>query len=79
MIEIIPQNHFEVNTYVLYDQTKECVLVDVCSQTERERATIVDFINHFDMSPEHIRKTVEHLAWKRQMQKVIDEMCKDKD
>ena len=45
MIEIIPQNHFEVNTYVLYDQTKECVLVDVCSQTERERATIVDFIN----------------------------------
>ena len=41
--------------------------------------SIVDFINHFDMSPEHIRKTVEHLAWKRQMQKVIDELCKDTD
>lgn len=44
MIKTIPQNHFEVNTYILYDETKECALVDVCSQTEAERKEITDFI-----------------------------------
>ena len=33
---------------------------------------IIDFIDHFMMKPEEIRKTVEHLTWKIQMQKVID-------
>ena len=61
MIEIIPQNHFEVNTYVLYDQTKECVLVDVCSQTEREKATIVDFINRNGLKVKHILLTHPHI------------------
>ncbi len=33
---------------------------------------IVDFMEHFTMKPEEIRKTVEHLTWKIQMQKVIE-------
>ena len=33
---------------------------------------IEDFVVRFAMKPEDIRKTVEHLAWKIQMQKVID-------
>ena len=33
---------------------------------------IVDFVNHFTMRPEEVRKTVEHLTWKIQMQKVVD-------
>ena len=33
---------------------------------------IVDFVDSFTMKPEDIRKTVEHLAWKIQMQRVID-------
>ena len=41
--------------------------------------SIIEFMDHFDMNPEDIRKTVEHLTWKRQMQKVIDELCKDTD
>lgn len=32
---------------------------------------IVDFMDHFSMKPEEVRKTVEHLTWKIQMQKVI--------
>lgn len=32
---------------------------------------IVDFISHFMMTPSEIRKTVEHLTWRIQMQKVI--------
>lgn len=33
---------------------------------------IIDFVDHFQMKPEEIRKTVEHLTWKKQMQKVVD-------
>lgn len=32
---------------------------------------IVDFMEHFTMKPEDIRKTVEHLSWKIQMQRVV--------
>ena len=33
---------------------------------------ILDFVDNFSMKPEEIRKTVEHLTWKNQMQLVID-------
>ena len=33
---------------------------------------IIDFLDHFQMKPEEIRKTVEHLTWKKQMQIVVD-------
>ena len=33
---------------------------------------IIDFMSHFTFKPEEIRKTVEHLTWKIQMQRVID-------
>jgi hypothetical protein len=35
---------------------------------------IVDFVSHFDMKPADIRKTVAHLAWKLQMQRVVEEV-----
>ena len=35
---------------------------------------ILDFIDHHHFRPEEIRKTVENLSWKIQMQKVIDEV-----
>lgn len=35
---------------------------------------IIDFIDDNSLKPEDIRKTVEHLAWKIQMQTVIDEV-----
>ena len=34
---------------------------------------ILDFIDHHQFKPEDIRKTVEKLSWKNQMQIVIDE------
>ena len=37
---------------------------------------IVDFMDHFHMNSDDIRKTVKNLSWKIQMQKVIDEVCK---
>ncbi len=35
---------------------------------------IIDFMDSFSMKPEEIRKTVEHLAWRIQMQRVVDEV-----
>ena len=34
---------------------------------------ICDFMDHFSMKPEDIRKTVEHLSWKVQIERVVDE------
>ena len=35
---------------------------------------IIDFMDHFTMKPEDIRKTVEHLTWKIQMQQVVNQI-----
>lgn len=35
---------------------------------------IIDFMQQFTMKPEEIRQTVEHLSWKLQLQKVIEEV-----
>lgn len=35
---------------------------------------IIDFIDHFVLKPEEIRKTVQHLTWKIQMQQVLNEV-----
>ena len=37
---------------------------------------IIDFIDNFQLKPEDIRKSVEHLSWKIQMQRVIKEVFK---
>ena len=35
---------------------------------------IIDFMDRFAMKPDEIRKTVEHLKWKIQMQKVVNQI-----
>ena len=39
---------------------------------------IIDFIDRFSMKPEDIRKTVEHLTWKIQMQRVVEEVMHER-
>jgi hypothetical protein len=39
---------------------------------------IIDFMDHFSMKPEDIRKTVEHLTWKIQMQRVVEEVMHER-
>lgn len=65
MIKTITQNHFGVNSYVLYDDTKECVLVDICSQSVNERKEVTDFIEGNGLKPKHILLTHPH----------VDHMC----
>ncbi len=61
MIETIPQNHFEVNTYILFDHTKECVLVDACAQSAAEEREILSFIASKGLKVKHILLTHAHI------------------
>jgi hypothetical protein len=55
---------FDYQSYVIKAQPDESP-IDV--------PQILEFIDHHQFQPEEIRKTVENLTWKIQMQKVIDE------
>jgi glycosyltransferase involved in cell wall biosynthesis len=35
---------------------------------------IIDYVDHFKMKPEEIRKTVEHLSWKVQMEEIVKQL-----
>jgi len=50
------------------------VLKAPADETPIDIQKIVDFMDHFTMKPEEIRHTVEHLTWKIQMQKVLDDV-----
>lgn len=54
---------FDNQPYVLKASADESP-IDICQ--------ILDFVDKNQMIPDEIRKTVEHLAWKNQMQKVLD-------
>ena len=50
------------------------VLKAPADETPIDIQQIVDYIDHFTIEPGEIRKTVEHLTWKIQMQKVINQL-----
>ena len=59
-LEIFRFNLFEVNTYIVYDQTKECVIVDPGCYSEREEAFLVKTINDMGLKPVMIANTHCH-------------------
>jgi hypothetical protein len=48
----------------------------VPDETPIDIQKIVDFIDANHFNPAEIRKTVEHLTWKTQMKRVVDEVWK---
>jgi len=52
--------------------TQPYVLKAPADESPIDIQQIIDFLNNFSMQPEEIRKTVEHLQWNIQMQKVVD-------
>jgi len=58
-------NLFAVNTYLIYDETKECVIVDAACINDNEKNKIVDFITQNNLKPTAILSThahVDHVA-----------------
>lgn len=57
-------NSFQENTYVLYDETKECVIIDAGCYFEGEQQALKSFINENDLKPVKLLNThchVDHL------------------
>lgn len=61
--------------YSEHDSDFECqpyIVKAPADESPIDIEAIIDFVEHFSMKPEDIRKSVEHLSWKSQMQMVVD-------
>lgn len=54
-------NMIEENTYILWDDSLECVIIDCGAFYEEERQTIVNFIKENNLKPVHLLATHAHL------------------
>jgi hydroxyacylglutathione hydrolase len=54
-------NPFQENTFVLYDNTKECVIVDSGCYNTEEQTELVDFIESNNLKPRFIINTHGHV------------------
>ena len=54
-------NSFQENTYVVYDDTKECIIIDPGCYTEEERTILKRFITSESMNPVKLINTHCHI------------------
>ena len=54
-------NPFQENTYVLYDETREAVIIDCGAINRHEEHTIAQFIEQEDLTVKHLLNTHLHL------------------
>ena len=60
-IKRFPFNDFQVNTYVVYDNTKECIIFDPGMYYENERNEFIQFISENDLKPVLLVNTHAHI------------------
>lgn len=56
-IDVLPINPWQENTYILSDETKECVIIDPGCLSADERKFISDFIANKDLKPVRLLHT----------------------
>ena len=54
-------NPFQVNTYVLYDETKNCIIIDPACMDEHENNQLTEFIEKHNLQPVKLYNTHTHL------------------
>lgn len=54
-------NPFQVNTYVLHDETGECIIIDPGMQGDLEESEITDYINTQNLKPVMLLLTHAHI------------------
>jgi glyoxylase-like metal-dependent hydrolase (beta-lactamase superfamily II) len=54
-------NPFQVNTYLLWDETKECAIVDPGCYEEEEKAALTGFIDEEGLKPVFLVNTHSHI------------------
>lgn len=60
-IQIFTFNPFQENTYVLYDQTKECAIIDPGCMDDFEQKELIDFIESRELKPRLLINTHCHI------------------
>jgi hydroxyacylglutathione hydrolase len=60
-IKIFPFNPFQVNTYVVYDETGECMIVDAASYSSSEENMLKKFITDNQLIPVLLVNTHTHI------------------
>jgi len=61
LIKKLTFNPFQENTYVLYDETKECVIIDPGCYTKEEQQKLVSFISDNNLKPVKLINTHCHI------------------
>lgn len=54
-------NPFQENTYILFDETKECVIIDPGCNNDSEKKKLVDFIEEKNLKPVKLLNTHCHI------------------
>ena len=54
-------NPFQENTYVIYDETKECIIIDPGCYTKEEKNTLNQFIINEELKPVKLINTHCHI------------------
>ena len=52
---------FDVNTYIVYDDSKECVIIDPACFSQQEQQAFSDYIKTNNLKPTKILNTHCHL------------------
>jgi hydroxyacylglutathione hydrolase len=60
-VKVFPFNPFQENTYVVYDETKECLIFDPGCYMSGEKRVLSDFIKKNDLKPVKLINTHCHL------------------
>ncbi|MGL4364470.1 MAG: MBL fold metallo-hydrolase [Bacteroidales bacterium] len=54
-------NHYGVNTYVVFDQSKQCIIIDSACNSESEEHTLIEFIASEELTPIMAINTHAHI------------------
>ena len=60
-VKLFVNNPFYENTYILFDETGECVIIDPGMETAREQNEVVDFIRQNNLKPVLLLNTHCHV------------------
>jgi len=60
-IEVFTFNPFQENTYVLYDETKEAIIIDAGCYSQKENEELSDFMDKHELTPKRLIHTHCHV------------------
>ena len=60
-IKIFEFNHISENTYIVFDETKEAVIIDCGAYYPEEKTLLKDFISQNQLTLKHLLNTHLHL------------------